>query len=205
MFDFIKSKFIAGPELKKVKEQYKEFFTFLNRYGYLLISKDIGFLHEKNVSYDTDYICIELIYKRSADFVSISKIFLELINTVLPLYPDLNANQFVGIRLFRINNEVHQYYKVHRMEFEILGSGFVTTSNRMFNNIKQTWPMHGDPYTGCTQEFLDNMHAKAMKECVKDLISEIQYYNTENKDLGWYTRYMKTNHPNNIPTLDHKL
>ena len=49
MFDFIKSKIVASSELKKVQEQYKEFFTFLNRYEYRFISKDIRFLHEKNI------------------------------------------------------------------------------------------------------------------------------------------------------------
>ena len=81
MFDFIKSKYIAGTELKKVQEQYKDFFIFLKRYGYRFISKDISILHEKNVGYDTDYICIELIFERSADFVSIGKIFLEILKS----------------------------------------------------------------------------------------------------------------------------
>ncbi len=201
MLDFIKSKFIAGTELKKVQEQYKEFFTFLNRYGYRFISKDISILHEKNVGYDTDYICIELIFERSADFICISKMFLELTNTVLPIYPDLNANQFIGIRLLRINNEYHPYYKVNRMGFEILSSRYTTTHYRMFNTYRFVWPMHGDPYMGCSQEFLDNMHEKAMKECVNDLIRSIKFYNTENKGEGWYISYMKTNHPNAIPHL----
>ena len=201
MFDFIKSRIIASPELKKVQEQYKEFFTFLNRYGYCVISKDIRILHEKNIGYNTDYICIELIFKRNADFVSIGNLFLEQTKTLLPLYPDLNANQFLGIRFLMINNEGHPYYKVNRMGFEILSSEYTTTHYRMFNHSRFVWPLNGEPYSGCSQEYLDNMHAKALKECVNKLIRSIEYYNTNNEGEDWYVSYMKTNHPDAIPLL----
>ena len=195
MFDFIKSKLIASSELKKVQEQYKEFFMFLNRYGYRFMSKDIRLLHEN------DYICIELVFERADDFVSISRLFQEQTNIVLPLYPDLNANQFLGIRLLRINNEYHPYYKVNQMGFEILSSKYTTTHYRLFNMCRFVWPRNGEPYSGCSQEFLENKHEDAMKECVKDLIRSIEFYNTDNKGEDWYISYMKTNHPDAIPYL----
>ena len=201
MFVFIKSKIVASSELKKVQEQYKEFFTFLNRYGYRFMSKDIRFLHEKNIGYDTDYICIELVFERTADFVSISRLFQEQTNTVLPLYPDLNANQFLGIRLLRINDKYHRYYNVNQMGFEILSSKYTTTHHRLFNKCRFVWPLNGEPYIGCSQEFLDNKHEDTMKECVKDLIRSIEFYNTYNKGKGWYISYMKTYHPDAIPYL----
>ena len=119
----------------------------------------------------------------------------------MPLYPDLNANQFLGIRFLRIDNEWNPYYKVNRMGFEILGSDFTTTHYRMFNMFDNVWPLNGEPHSGCTQDFFDNMHAKAMKECVNDLIRSIEFYNTDSWGEGWYISYMKRNHPDAIPVL----
>ena len=87
------------------------------------------------------------------------------------------------------------------MGFEILSSEYLTTHNRLFNKCRFVWPLNGEPYKGCSQEFLDNRHEDAMKECVKDLIRSIEFYNTDNKGEGWYISYMKINHPDAIPLL----
>lgn len=49
MFDFIKSKIIASSELKKVQEQCKGFFMFLNRHNVCARQTHILLFHgEKN-------------------------------------------------------------------------------------------------------------------------------------------------------------
>lgn len=199
MLNYFKSIFISGSELKKIKEQYNEFFTFLDRYGYSIISKDISFQHE-NIEFVGDYICVELILKRNADFISISNIFYEKTKTILPLYPDLNANQFIGIRLIRIDSEYHPYYKVNCMGFEILISGHTTTHYRMFNNIQSRWPSNY-PFMHCPQEFLERIYAETMEKWVDGLIRSIKYYNKEKKGVDWYISYMMSNHPESIPNL----
>lgn len=212
MLKYILSQFYVGPELRKVQEQYKDFFIFLNRYGYKLISKDNRRIHENRTAYDlnehriienydaVDYKCIELIFGRPADFVSIGKLFQEQTNMVLPLYPDLIANQFLGIRLLRKNDKYNPYYTVNRMGFEILNSEY-TTHYRMFEMT--SYYVHPWFHEPCerSQEFLDKQHLEAIKQCVEDLVRSIKYYNTNNWGDDWYINYMKTNHPDAIPIL----
>lgn len=215
MLKYVLSQFIVGPELRKVQEQYKEFFIFLNRYGYQLISKYNRRIHRNRTAYnihehriienyDTiDYRCIELIFGRPADFVSISKLFQEQTNMVLPLYPDLIANQFLGIRFLRKNDKYNLYYEVDQMGFEILNSEY-TTHYRMFEMTRNyVHPWFSEPFESYdgSQEFLDKQHLKAIKECVNGLVLSIEYYNTNNRGDGWYISYMKTNHPDAIPIL----
>jgi hypothetical protein len=199
MLNYFKSIFISGSELKKIKEQYNEFFTFLDRYGYYLISKDISFEPE-NIEFVGDYICVELIFKRNADFISISNIFYEKTKTNLPLYPDLNANQFIGIRLKRPYNEYNRYYDIWLMGFEILSSGYTITHYKIFNNYECRWPSRY-PFMHSPQEFLERIHAETMENWVDDLIRSIKYYNKEKQEVHWYIKYMMSNHPESIPNL----
>lgn len=205
MLNFIKSKLIASSEYKKVQEQYKEFFTFLNRYGYALLSKDLKIVREEHEEYNIDHVQIEIIWERNADLVSIGKFFYEKTKLELPLFPDLNATQFLGIRLSRINNEYHPYYEVYNMGFGILKYGFIPTHHNMFRNPGNynTWPINGFPSSGCKQEFYNHMQAESLKECVNKLIRSIKYYNTDNwaSTNDWYLDYMIKNHPNIIPIL----
>ncbi len=83
----IKALFITKKELKRVMEQYKEFFTFCEQYGYIIESYDVCIVRDDDINnhsgvyygerneLTTDYIRVEVIFKRSADFVSIRNAF----------------------------------------------------------------------------------------------------------------------------------
>ena len=46
----IKELFISKKELKKVMEQYKEFFTFCNQYGYSIESYDVSIVRDDDIN-----------------------------------------------------------------------------------------------------------------------------------------------------------
>lgn len=216
----IKALFISKKELKKVMEQYKEFFTFCEQYGYVIDSYSVSIVRDDDINNHSgvyngerneltnDYIRVEVIFKRSADFVSISSAFKQETGNELPIPPDLNADQIIGFSVIRPDNkeEFHQHYNVYCMRFGIIRNDIKIIHSQIFENRLQghefdMWPLNSEPFKGCSNEMLSSAYNHAIKECVAKLKYSVEYYNKNQWGNDWYVEYMKEHHPELIPIL----
>ena len=218
MFKGVKSILISGRELSKVEEQYKELFDFCKQYGYEFFSYFVKILPENCLKfhYDSDiyrsangkdYIRVEIIFRRSADFISLSKAFWKITGMDLPIPHDLNAYQILGISVVRpYDNPDNQPYKVQCMRFGMMKTGIRVYHAQIFEHGLnghdfKTWPIFGNPYPGCSFDYLSNNHREAIDNCADTLIRNIKYYNRERFANDWYLDHMIEHHIDEIPPL----
>lgn len=216
----IKALLVTKTELKKVMEQYKEFFTFCGQYGYIIESYDVSIVQDNDINnhsgyfygvrneLTTDYIRVEVIFKRSADFVSLKNAFKQETGHELPIPPDLNANQIIGFSAIRVDSkeEYHQHYQVYCMRFGVMEKGIMILHRQIFENRLSghefdVWPRNKQPFEGCSNDMLSSAYYDAIKGCVIKLKYSIEYYNKEQWADDWYAGFMKEHHPELIPIL----
>ena len=216
----LKALFISKKELKMVMEQFKEFFTFCKQYGYIIESYDVSIVRDDDINNHSgiyygerneltnDYIRVEVIFKRSADFVSIRSAFKQETGYELPIPPDLNADQIIGFSAIRPDSkeEYHQHYKVYCMRFGVIRSDiriihYQIFENRLHGHEFKLWPLNREPFKGCPLEMLSSAYNDAIKECAVKLKYSIEYYNSKHWGDDWYVGYMKEHHPELIPIL----
>lgn len=233
MLDYIKLMLTKRSELKTFCKQNDGLIDFIERLGFSTISKVIGFdqLQDKYVNLDNgsfgiDYIkiiAVELITKREADFISINKAYYAITGLELPLPSDLLVNQYLVIRSYRRTGDIlYHHYKVDFIKYGLLGAGSMPSHYMAYDGQwgKRFW-LNGSIKKEGTFGILLSNYKKSIKECVIDLIRDINYYNLKlygpykgnaialantvsERVYGWYINFMCRNHPELIPNLNNK-
>lgn len=222
--NLIRKLLISKKELNKVIEQYKEFFNFCNQYGYVIYSYDVSIVPDFDLNnhsgiyygarngLTTDYIRVEIIFKRSADFVSIGNAFKQKTGHELPIPPDLNATQIIGFSVIRVDckEDFHQHYKVNCMRFGVMRNGIKIIHYQIFENKLRghnfdLWYLNIEPFSECPNELFYSAYNNAIKECVSKLCDSIKYYNKSQQGDDWYIGFMKKHHSEIIPNLSESV
>lgn len=222
--NLIRKLLISKKEFNKVIEQYKEFFNFCNQYGYVIYSYDVsvvpnfdlnnhrGIYYAGRKELTTDYIRVEIIFKRSADFVSIGNTFKQKTGHELPIPPDLIANQIIGFSVIRVDSkeDYHQYYKVNCLRFGVMRNGIKIIHYQIFENKLSghdfdLWYLNLGPFNEYSNELFYSAYNNAINKCVSKLCNSIKYYNESQWGDDWYIGYMKKHHPEIIPNLSESV